>query len=127
MAVALTVVLTLTHPCLHVMLTLTFGVRLHGPYPHPHAHLTFTFGVLSIAKKILSTKNRYLSEFIDEVLCRRSVVSTKRFSTKCCVDEVSCRQKFFDEMLVDEVTCRRNVVSTIIFRPTAFRQKFFDE
>ena len=117
MAVALTVVLTLTHPCLHVMLTLTFGVRLHGPYPHPHAHLTFTFGVLSIAKKILSTKNRYLSEFIDEVLCRRSVVSTKRFfrrsvlstkcfSTKCCVDEVSCRQKFFDEMLVNDVPCR---------------------
>jgi hypothetical protein len=41
--------------------------------------LTLTFGVLFASKKILSTENRDSSEFIDEVLCRRSIVSAKIF------------------------------------------------
>jgi hypothetical protein len=111
--------------CVALTLTLTFAVLCVA--------LTLTFAVLFVAKKIVSTENTDSSEFIDEVFCRRSVVSTK-----CCVDEVSCRRCVVSTMCrVDKVSCRRCVVSTkcrvgenfsaIICRPNACRQKFFDE
>ena len=80
-----------------------------SPSPSPP---TFKSWVVWNSKKFKTPDNSSTSTCV----CRQSAVSTKRLSTKCYVDEVSCRRKNFDKMLVDEVLCRQNVVSTKIFR-----------
>ena len=61
--------------------------------------------------------------FVDKAFCRHSTLSTVVYeksvnyniiilSTKCSVDEMSCRRNAFRRKFFDKMSCRRNVLST---------------
>jgi hypothetical protein len=111
------------------------------PHPHPHSKPSPTpipsFHTLTPHPHPLILSMKWS---VDEMLCRRSVVSTKcrvdempcrrnAVSTKCCVDENFSTKYFSTKYLVDEVLCRRKFfdknlsticLSTNFFRPTTY-------
>ena len=75
-----------------------------------------------------SSTKRMMNSFVDEMLCRQNVLSTKCFvdemlcrrnalSTKICRQNIMSTKCPVDEVSVDKMPCRRSVC----------RQKIFDE
>ena len=54
--------------------------------------------------EILSTKSPFDEKFVIETSCRLKVLSTKRLSTNCPVDQMSVDETSVDETIVDETS-----------------------